>query len=119
MGGNTLLWGGRFSEFYRYKVRAFRKKKATKIRQFIDRLLTKIFDPFCRRVGGGFDEIQNSKFRIQNYFCPSNFILHSAFCILHLKGSLSTFQALPFPVVLSQIAWRTPLRRARANRSES
>jgi hypothetical protein len=54
MGGNTLLWGGCFSEFYRYKVRAFRKKNATKIGQFIDRLLTKFCNPYSMRVGGGF-----------------------------------------------------------------
>ena len=63
LGGNTLLWGGRSSEFYRYKVRAFRKKKATKFGQFIDRLLTKKNNPRCRVVGGGFVKIQNAKFR--------------------------------------------------------
>ena len=63
MGGNTLLWGGRSSEFYRYKVRTFRKKKATKFGQFIDRLLTKKNNPRCRVVGGGFVKIQNAKFR--------------------------------------------------------
>ena len=69
LGGNTLLWGGRSSEFYRYKVRAFPKKKATKFGQFIDRLLTIIFNLCCRVVGGGFVKIQNAKFRIQNAEC--------------------------------------------------
>ena len=54
MGGNTLLWGGCFSEFYRYKVRAFPTKSPTKIGQFIYKLLTIIFNLYCRRVGGGF-----------------------------------------------------------------
>ena len=75
LGGNTLLWGGCSSEFYRYKVRAFRKKNATKIGQFIDRLLTKKNNPRCRVVGGGFVKIQNAKFRMQNYFYLST--LHS------------------------------------------
>lgn len=54
MGGNTLLWGGRFSDFFRYKVRAFLTKSATKIGQFIYKLLTIIFNLCCMRVGGGF-----------------------------------------------------------------
>ena len=82
LGGNTLLWGGRSSEFYRYKVRAFRKKKATKFGQFIDRLLTIIFN-LCRRVvGGGFVKIQNAKFRMQNYFLS----LHSPLSTLNSEG---------------------------------
>ena len=70
MGGNTLLWGGRYSEFYRYKVRAFLTKSPTKIGQFIYKLLTIVFNLGCRVVGGGFGnskcKIQNSEFRIQN-----------------------------------------------------
>ena len=54
MGGNTLLWGGRFSDFYRYKVRAFLMKSPTKIGQFIYKLLTIIFNLCCSVVGGGF-----------------------------------------------------------------
>jgi hypothetical protein len=54
MGGNTLLWGGRFSDFFRHKVRAFPKKKATKFGQVIYKLLTIIFNRRCRVVGGGF-----------------------------------------------------------------
>ena len=59
MGGNTLLYGEGFSDSYRYKVRAFRTKKSTKIGQFINELLTIIFNPFRRRVGGGFEKIKN------------------------------------------------------------
>jgi len=44
--------GGRFANHQRYKVRAFRKKKATKIGLFIDRLLTIIFNLCCRCVEG-------------------------------------------------------------------
>ena len=54
MGGNTLLWGGCFSEFYRYKVRTFLTKSATKIGPFIYKLLTIILNRSPRRVGGGF-----------------------------------------------------------------
>ena len=54
MGGNTLLWGGCHSEFYRYKGRAFRTKSATKIGQFIYKLLTIVFNLSPMRVGGGF-----------------------------------------------------------------
>ena len=54
MGGNTLLWGGRLSEFYRYKVRAFPTKSPIKIGQFIYKLLTIIFNLCCTRGGGGF-----------------------------------------------------------------
>ena len=57
MGGNTLLVGGRFSEFYRYKVRAFPTKTPTKIGQFIYKLLTIIFNRRCRVVGGGFGDV--------------------------------------------------------------
>jgi hypothetical protein len=57
LGGNTLLWGGRFSEFYRYKVRAFPKKNATKIGQFIYKLLTIIFNLCCSAVEGIFTKI--------------------------------------------------------------
>ena len=44
MGGNTLLWGGRNSDFFRYKVRAFLTKSTTKNGQFIYNLLTIIFN---------------------------------------------------------------------------
>ena len=54
LGGNTLLWGGRNSDFFRYKVRAFLTKKAIKIGQFIYKLLTIIFNLCCTRVEGGF-----------------------------------------------------------------
>ena len=57
LGGNTLLLGGRFSEFYRYKVRAFPKKNATKIGQFIYKLLTIIFNLCCSAVEGIFTKI--------------------------------------------------------------
>ena len=65
MGGNTLLWGGRFSEFYRYKVRAFLTKSATKIGQFIYKLLTIIFNRSPRCVGGGF-ACASSKLKVQS-----------------------------------------------------
>ena len=48
-------FGRVFFRFFRYKVRAFLAKSPTKFGQFINELLTKIFYPFCRRVGGGFD----------------------------------------------------------------
>ena len=46
--------GRAFSDYQRYKVRTFRKKKATKIGLFIDRLLTIIFNLCCSAVGGIF-----------------------------------------------------------------
>ena len=64
MGGNTLLWGGRFSDFYRYKVRTFHKKKATKFGQFIYKLLTIVFNLGPSVVGGGF--VKNGKVKTDN-----------------------------------------------------
>ena len=73
MGGNTLLLGGRFSEFYRYKVRAFPKKNATKIGQFIDRLLTIIFNLCPNSTGGHFTKIFYLNFLIIGVVCISSF----------------------------------------------
>ena len=84
MGGNTLLWGGRFSDFFRYKVRAFLTKSPTKFGLFIYKLLTIIFNLSPRRVGGGFG---NSKFRMQN-----------AKLKINEKDSLSTF-----PILLARV----------------
>ena len=66
MGGNTLLYGEGFSDFYRYKVRAFRKKTNIEIGLFIDRLLTKKNNRHCRRTGGGF--AKNAKLFFFSYF---------------------------------------------------
>ena len=105
-GGNTLLYGEGFSDFYRYKVRAFRPKIATKIGLFIDRLLTIIFNPYCRHTGGGFTK--NAKFRFQNYFST-----------LILKYSSSTFRVRLVQVGLSQTFPKTPPPTAKTNLRES
>ena len=55
------LWGGRFTNFYRYKGSLFSTKIATKIGQFIYKLLTIIFNIDCRCVGGGFAKIKKEK----------------------------------------------------------
>ena len=58
MGGNTLLSGGRFSEFYRYKVRLFPQKNAIKNGLILDKLLTIVVNTACSTIGGVFGELR-------------------------------------------------------------
>ena len=70
MGGNTLLEGGRYSDFFRYKVRLFPTKTPTKFGQFIYKLLTIIFNRRCRVVGGGFSFLDERRgTRDESFFC--------------------------------------------------